>query len=73
MRNVREELDIVFIGEDGLVLELKKMPREDGSSNARRYSVAQPYRYAIEAAAGRLSALGLGEGSWWLVLDPTWI
>jgi len=72
MRNVREDLDIAFIAEDGRVLELKKMSREGDSAGGRRYRGAQLYRYALEVAAGRLSVLGLGEGSWWLVLDPDW-
>ena len=73
MRNVREDLDIAFIAEDGRILELKKMPREVDSAGGRNYRAAQPYRYALEVAAGRLSALGLDEGGWRLVLDPTWI
>ena len=73
MRNVREDLDIAFIAEDGRILELKKMPQEVDSSGGRSYRAAQPYRYALEVAAGRLSALGLDEGNWWLVLDPAWI
>ena len=73
MRNVRADLDIAFIAEDGRILELKKMPREVDSAGGRNYRAAQPYRYALEIAAGRLSALGLDEGNWWLVLDPAWI
>ena len=73
MRNVRGDLDIAFIAEDGRILELKKMSREEGSGGGRRYRAAQLYRYALEVAAGRLSALGLDEGNWWLVLDPAWI
>ena len=73
MRNVMEDLDIAFIAEDGRILELQKMPRERDSAGGRSYRAAQPYRYALEVAAGRLSALGLDEGNWWLVLDPAWI
>ncbi len=73
MRNVREDLDIVFIAEDGQILELITMSRELDSGGGRRYRASQPYRYALEVAAGRLSALGLHQGSWWLVLDPAWI
>ena len=73
MGNVRADLDIAFIAEDGRILELKKMSRELGSGGGRSYRAAQSYRYALEVAAGRLSALGLDEGSWWLVLDPAWI
>ena len=73
MRNVREDLDIAFIAEDGQILELKTMSREVDSGGGRRYRASQPYRYALEVAAGRLSALGLDDGSWWLVLNPTWI
>ena len=73
MRNVRADLDIAFIAEDGRILELKKMSRELDSVGGRSYRAAQPYRYALEVAAGRLSALGLDEGNWWLVLDPAWI
>ena len=72
MRNVKEHLDIVIIAEDGRVLDFKKMHREERFAGARRYHPNQPFRFALEAAAGRLSALGLGEGSWWLVLDPSW-
>ena len=72
MRNVRADLDIAFIAEDGQILELKKMSREEDSGGGHRYLAAQPFRYALEVAAGRLSTLGLDEGSWWLVLDPTW-
>ena len=73
MRNVMEDLDIAFIAEDGRILELQKMSREGGSAGGRSYRATQPYRYALEVAAGRLSALGLDEGNWWLVLDPGWI
>ena len=73
MRNVRDDLDIAFIAEDGRIFELQKMPRELDSAGGRSYRAAQPYRYALEVAAGRLSALGLDEGKWWLVLDPAWI
>ena len=73
MKNVREELEIAFIAEDGRILELKKMIREVELAPSRRYRSSQPYRYALEVAAGRLSALGLDEGSWWLVLNPAWI
>ena len=59
MRNVGEDLDIAFIAEDGRILELKKMSRELDSVSGRSYRAAQPYRYALEVAAGRLSALGL--------------
>ena len=72
MRNVGENLDIAFIAEDGRILELKKMSREEDPGNGHRYRAAQPFRYALEVAAGRLSTLGLDEGSWWLVLDPAW-
>jgi hypothetical protein len=54
-------------------LELMRMTREVDSAGGRSYRAAQPYRYALEIAAGRLSALGLDEGSWWLVLDPAWL
>ena len=73
MRNVRDDLDIAFIAEDGRIFELQKMSRELDSAADRSYRAAQPYRYALEVAAGRLSALGLDEGNWWLVLDPAWI
>ena len=73
MRNVGEDLDIAFVAEDGRILELKKMSRELDSVGGRSYRAAQPYRYALEVAAGRLSALGLDEGNWWLVLDTAWI
>ena len=73
MRNVMEDLDIAFIAEDGRIFELQKMSRELDSAGRRSYRAAQPYRYALEVAAGRLSALGLDEGNWWLVLDPAWI
>lgn len=73
MRNVREDLDIAFIAEDGRILELKTMSQEVDLGSGRHYRAAQPYRYALEVAAGRLSALGLDVGSWWLVLDPAWI
>ena len=73
MRNVRDDLDIAFIAEDGRIFELQKMLRELDSAGGRSYRAAQPYRYALEVAAGRLSALGLDEGNWWLVLDPAWI
>ena len=73
MRNVRDDLDIAFIAEDGRILELKKMSRELDLAGGRSYRAVQPYRYALEVAAGRLSALGLDEGNWWLVLDPAWI
>ena len=73
MRNVREHLDIAFIAEDGRIFELQKMSRELDSAGGRSYRATQPYRYALEVAAGRLSALGLDEGNWWLVLDPAWI
>ena len=73
MRNVRDDLDIAFIAEDGRIFELQKMPRELNSAGGRSYRAAQPYRYALEVAAGRLSALGLDEGNWWLILDPAWI
>ena len=73
MRNVREDLDIAFIAEDGQILELKTMSREVDSVGGRRYRASQPYRYALEVAAGRLSDLGLHQGSWWLVLDPAWL
>ena len=73
MRNVRADLDIAFIAEDGRILELRKMYREDGLGGGHRYRAAQPFRYALEVAAGRLSTLGLDEGTWWLVLDPAWI
>ena len=72
MRNVRADLDIAFIAEDGRILELKKMSREEDSGGGHRYRAAQPFRYALEVVAGRLSTLGLDEGSWWLVLDPAW-
>ena len=72
MRNVGEDLDIAFIAEDGRILELKKIFREEGSGGGRRYRAAQPFRYALEVAAGRLATLGLDEGSWWLALDPAW-
>ena len=72
MRNVRDDLDIAFIAEDGRILELKKMSWEEDSGGGHRYRAAQPFRYALEVAAGRLSMLGLDEGSWWLVLDPAW-
>ena len=72
MGNVRADLDIAFIAEDGRIFELKKMSREEGSGGGHRYRAAQPYRYALETAAGRLSTLGLDEGSWWLVLDHAW-
>ena len=73
MRNVRGDLDIAFIAGDGRIFELQKMTRELDSAGRHSYRAAQPYRYALEVAAGRLSALGLDEGSWWLVLDPAWI
>ena len=73
MENVRTDLDIAFIARDGRILELKKMSREEDSGGGHRYRAAQPFRYALEVAAGRLSVLGLGEGSWWIVLDPAWI
>jgi len=73
MRNVGDDLDIAFIAEDGRILELQKMPRELDSASRRSYRATQPYRYALEVASGRLSALGLDEGNWWLVLDPAWI
>ena len=73
MRNVKGDLDIAFIAEDGQILELITMSRELDSGGGRRYRASQPYRYALEVAAGRLSALGLHQGSWWLVLDPAWI
>ena len=73
MRNVRGDLDIAFIAEDGRIFELQNMPRALDLVGGRSYRAAQPYRYALEVAAGRLSALGLDEGNWWLVLDPAWI
>jgi uncharacterized membrane protein (UPF0127 family) len=73
MRNVRDDLDIAFIAGNGRILELKKMSRELDSVGGRTYRTTQPYRYALEVAAGRFSALGMDEGSWWLVLDPTWL
>jgi uncharacterized membrane protein (UPF0127 family) len=72
MRNVGEDLDIAFIAEDGRIFELKKMFREEVSGSGRRYRAAQPFRYALEVVAGRLSALGLDEDSWWLALDLAW-
>ena len=72
MRNVREDLDIAFIAEDGRILELEKMSREVSSGGGRSYHANQPYRYALEVVAGKLSALRLDEGSWWLILDPAW-
>ena len=72
MGNVRADLDIAFIAEGGRILELKKMSREEDSGGGHRYRAAEPFRYALEVAAGRLSTLGLDEGNWWLVLDPAW-
>ena len=72
MRNVREDLDIAFITENGRIFELRRMSREVDSGGGRVYRATQPYRYALEVVAGRLSDLGLDEGSWWLVLDPAW-
>ena len=72
MRNVGEDLDIAFIAEDGRILALKKMSWEEDSGGSHRYRAAQPFRYALEVAAGRLSTLDLDGGDWWLVLDPAW-
>jgi uncharacterized membrane protein (UPF0127 family) len=73
MRNVTDDLDIAFIAADGRIFELQKMTQELDSAGGRSYRAAQPYRYALEVAAGRLLALGLDQGNWWLVLDPAWI
>ena len=73
MQNVREDLDIAFIAADGRILEIKKMSRGVDSGGGRSYRATQPYRFALEVIAGRLSALGLDEGDWWLTLDPVWI
>jgi hypothetical protein len=73
MQNVRADLDIAFIGEDGRILELMEMSQESDLAARRSYRAAEPYRYALEVAAGRLSALGVDKGNWWLVLDPVWI
>lgn len=72
MQNVKESLDIAFIAEDGLIVELMKMAKEVDRGGGRTYRGVQSYRYALEVAAGRLSGLGLDEGDWWLTLDPIW-
>jgi uncharacterized membrane protein (UPF0127 family) len=70
MRNVREDLDIAFIAEDGQILELKAMHREKYLAGSRSYHAVLPYRYALETVAGRLSTLELKDRNWWLILDP---
>ena len=73
MRNVKEDLDIAFIDKDGRILEIKKMSQEMDSADGASYRAVQPYRYALEVIAGRLAALGVDKGDWWLVLDPAWL
>lgn len=64
MHNVHAPLDIAFIGEDGTVVDTKRMrPYILGAVGNPLYGSERPFRYALETAAGRMAQLGLGAGS----------
>jgi uncharacterized membrane protein (UPF0127 family) len=69
MRNVKQDLEIAFISDEGRFLEIKQMTLEQQLEPYRNYQAGQAYKYALETVAGRLSGLSLNAEDWWLVLE----
>jgi uncharacterized membrane protein (UPF0127 family) len=72
MDNVEEDLDIAFFAEDGELLELAKMNRDNDSHAHDIYRARQPFSYALEVGGNQLFSMGMNKGHWWLVVDPSW-
>jgi len=65
MRNVRADLDIAFIDEEGWVVEVQRMYHNKNE----KYSSIKSYRYALEVSGGRLHQLGVNNGLWRVVSE----
>ena len=65
MRNVRSDLDIAFIDEQGWVVEVQRMHH----GKNEKYSSRKSYRYALEVSGGRLYQLGVNNGLWRVVSE----
>jgi len=69
MRNVKGDLEIAFINQEGRFLEVQQMTLEQETVPSGIYRTERAYQYALETAIGKLSLLGLISEDWWLVLD----
>jgi len=64
MLNVHEPLDIAFMDETGLILEIRRMePYTSFWNQGRLYGARAPFRYALETPAGWLSDLEIEPGT----------
>jgi len=65
MRNVKAPLDIAFIDEDGLIVDIQRMePYVLGAVDQPTYSPPGPVSSALETRAGYLAEAGITAGSW---------
>lgn len=64
MKNTLIPLDILFLDDNGVVVDVQTMVPEPGvvDSDLRRYRSAGPARYALEMNAGLAEALGIAPG-----------
>lgn len=64
MRDTLIPLGIAFFSQTGMYLSSAQMsPCPDSSVTCPQYSAAAPFRLALEAPVGRLSAQGVGSGA----------
>jgi len=65
MRNVHAPLDIAFIDEDGMIVDIQRMkPYVLGAEEHPTYGVPGPVRAALETRAGYFDDRGIKAGSW---------
>ena len=66
MRRVTEALDIAFIDADGWILDIQRMEPLWMTKSDRRYRTTEPFRYALETYAGKLSRITFDPSQWHL-------